>query len=83
MLRRRILINLLDIAVKYTELGKVTLRVDAGSASEPNRLMLTFQVLDTGIGISPEDQERIFDPFVQAGKTAGDLGFPSRESSWN
>ena len=30
--------------------------------------MLIFEVEDTGIGISPEDQQRIFDPFVQAGK---------------
>lgn len=65
---RRILINLLDNAVKYTESGKITLRVDARPGSEPKRRMLTFQVLDTGIGISPEDQARIFDPFVQVGK---------------
>jgi len=67
---RRILINLLDNAVKYTESGRITLRVDARPVNEPKRLMLTLEVLDTGIGISPEDQARIFDPFVQVGKAA-------------
>jgi signal transduction histidine kinase len=56
---RQVLINLLANAAKFTEHGTITLRaerVDAGVA---------FEVVDTGIGIAPADQERIFQPFSQ------------------
>ena len=61
---RQILINLLNNAVKFTPNGgQVTLRVrlkDTGKSP-----WLEFQVLDTGIGIAPEDQTRLFQAFVQ------------------
>ena len=56
---RQILINLLTNSVKFTEKGTVRLRL------EPERDGLAFRVEDTGIGISPENLERIFDPFWQ------------------
>jgi signal transduction histidine kinase/CheY-like chemotaxis protein len=68
---RQVLINLLGNAIKYTEQGIVTLRLSA-TATEP--LALTFEVEDTGVGIAPEDQEQIFDPFVQVGKRGSQKG---------
>lgn len=61
--RRRlcqILQNLLLNAVKFTSEGSVRLRVNATGAS------IQFFVDDTGIGIAPEDREKIFEPFTQA-----------------
>jgi len=68
---RQILINLLGNAIKYTEEGSITLRVNATPA-EP--LMLNLEVKDTGIGIAREDQARIFDPFVQVGQRGAQKG---------
>jgi signal transduction histidine kinase/DNA-binding NarL/FixJ family response regulator len=67
---RQVLINLLGNAIKFTEAGSVTLRLDAGRADDEGRFLLTFHVEDTGSGIAPEDQARIFEPFVQAGPAA-------------
>jgi CheY-like chemotaxis protein len=61
------LINLLGNAIKHTEKGSVTLRMDAQGAGDAGRVWLSFDVEDTGIGIALEDQERIFEPFVQVG----------------
>jgi signal transduction histidine kinase/DNA-binding NarL/FixJ family response regulator/HPt (histidine-containing phosphotransfer) domain-containing protein len=64
----QVLINLLANAIKFTERGTVTLRVaclDEGSDS----LHLRFSVMDTGIGIAPEDQTRLFAAFEQADST--------------
>lgn len=58
---RQVLVNLLGNAVKFTELGQITLRVGMGATPE----ILYVQVQDTGIGIAPEEQETIFDAFVQ------------------
>ena len=65
---RQVLINLVGNAIKYTEQGGVTLRLNARSADVPERLLLIVGVEDTGAGITPEDQARIFVPFVQVGK---------------
>jgi DNA-binding response OmpR family regulator len=54
---RQVLLNLLGNALRYTRSGGVTLRVDA------RRAVIVFEVSDTGIGIAPEDIERIFLPF--------------------
>jgi CheY-like chemotaxis protein len=69
---RQVLMNLISNAVKFTERGGVTLAVtlDDGEPGAPatgggNRVRLRFSVADTGIGISPQDQERIFAPFTQ------------------
>jgi two-component system sensor histidine kinase/response regulator len=64
---RQVLLNLLGNAVKFTEQGVVTLTVELVGSPEPaNRVQLRFKVVDTGIGISPEHQKRIFDAFEQA-----------------
>lgn len=60
---RQILINLLGNAVKFTEQGGVTFKV--GYEGD----LLCFQIEDTGIGIAPEDIEKIFKPFQQVGNS--------------
>jgi signal transduction histidine kinase/CheY-like chemotaxis protein len=56
----QILTNLVANAVKFTETGAVRVVVDRGEAG------LVFQVIDTGIGITPAQQRGLFDKFVQA-----------------
>jgi PAS domain S-box-containing protein len=58
---RQILTNLLGNAVKFTSRGEVTLQVRAECPEH-----LVFEVVDTGIGISKEDQAKLFQPFAQA-----------------
>lgn len=62
---RQILVNLVGNAIKFTERGEVVirLRVLAQDAATPQ---LRCEVYDTGIGIAPEAQTRIFDSFTQA-----------------
>jgi PAS domain S-box-containing protein len=62
---RQVLTNLIGNAVKFTDQGEVSVRVielEAGNALTG----LRFEVNDTGIGMSPEVQERLFQPFSQA-----------------
>ena len=70
---RQVLINLLGNAVKFTSQGSVTLKVDA-RPFEGERILLILEVQDTGVGIGPEDQARIFDAFVQAGQASTQKG---------
>lgn len=67
---RQILLNLLSNAVKFTDKGHVTLLVDA------RREVLRFDVIDTGMGIAPQDLERIFLPFERgsAGRRSAEAG---------
>ncbi|MCB9755624.1 MAG: response regulator [Myxococcales bacterium] len=62
---RQVLINLVSNAVKFTSRGGVTVAARA-VARTPDALTLRVEVRDTGIGISPEQQGRIFGRFVQA-----------------
>jgi len=62
---RQVLGNLVGNALKFTARGEIVIRVDLESAGD-GEVTLRFSVSDTGIGISPEDQQRIFAPFVQA-----------------
>jgi signal transduction histidine kinase/DNA-binding response OmpR family regulator len=61
----QILINLLGNAVKFTQEGEVMMHVTWGKESA-ERTLIEFAVVDTGIGIAPEVQERLFKPFTQA-----------------
>ncbi|HWK48239.1 MAG TPA: response regulator, partial [Steroidobacter sp.] len=61
---RQVLVNLGGNAVKFTERGEVTLRVTP-LESEDDRLRVRLEVADTGIGIEPVNQSRIFEEFVQ------------------
>ena len=70
----QVLINLMGNAVKFTERGRVTVRLAARPINGGQPTVLTLEVEDTGIGIAPEDQSRIFDVFVQAGNTTSQKG---------
>jgi PAS domain S-box-containing protein len=61
----QVLINLCSNAIKFTESGRVEVRVEVCS-SETANAMLRFCVLDTGIGIAPELQSQVFAAFTQA-----------------
>jgi len=83
---RQVLINLLGNAVKFTDNGGVLLRVSSQngclkkSSTEcelphtGTEMQLILEVEDTGVGISPQDRERIFQPFEQLGTGAGEEG---------
>ena len=71
---QQILINLADNAVKFTEHGSVTLRATVLDETETG-LTVRMCIEDTGIGIPPDAQERIFQPFEQAdGSTTRQYG---------
>ncbi|KAG9009764.1 hypothetical protein FRB94_011457 [Tulasnella sp. JGI-2019a] len=63
---RQILANFLSNAVKFTSRGSVTLRVRQEDGKIPGQLMMTFEVVDTGIGIEEGAISRLFSPFHQA-----------------
>ncbi|APA67924.1 sensor histidine kinase [Janthinobacterium sp. 1_2014MBL_MicDiv] len=62
---RQVLLNLMSNAVKFAGGGSVTLRV-RGERLDGDAWRLSFAVSDTGVGIALDDQQRIFEPFVQA-----------------
>jgi signal transduction histidine kinase/DNA-binding NarL/FixJ family response regulator len=71
-LLRQVLINLLSNAIKFTDQGKVTFSVTTQKVKDSQEEKITihsvrFQVEDSGVGISPEDLEKIFLPFEQVG----------------
>jgi PAS domain S-box-containing protein len=67
---RQILMNLLSNAVKFTGKGGVTGQISLESKDhEAGRVTLLFSVKDTGIGISPAQQKKIFEAFSQADST--------------
>lgn len=59
----QILINLINNAIKYTEKGSI--RIDCARRSDGPHRYLDIRVADTGVGIRPEDQERLFQMFTQ------------------
>lgn len=60
---RQSLLNLIGNACKFTERGTVTLRVQ--KYTDKNEPWISFEVIDTGVGISPENLKRLFQAFVQ------------------
>jgi signal transduction histidine kinase len=61
---KRIVINLLSNAIKFTESGQVMVQVQ-----EIDQTKIAIAVIDTGVGIAPEDQDKIFEAFRQADQT--------------
>ena len=62
---RQILVNLLGNAIKFTHQGEVVLRVTS-EAPTAQAVALHFSVRDTGVGVPPDRQQRVFEPFTQA-----------------
>ena len=62
---RQVLTNLLGNAIKFTDIGEVTVRVSCDMEKE-QECELRFRVSDTGMGISPETQKKLFKAFTQA-----------------
>jgi signal transduction histidine kinase/CheY-like chemotaxis protein len=62
---RQILINLLNNAVKFTKEGTVKLKTKI-TKRDNDKIAVCFKVVDTGIGLKPEQIEMIFKPFIQA-----------------
>ncbi|HJV70336.1 response regulator [Ideonella sp.] len=62
----QVLLNLLGNAIKFTDNGTVTLRA-CGEPKGPAQVLLRLDVEDTGVGMRPDDMERIFEPFEQVG----------------
>jgi signal transduction histidine kinase/DNA-binding response OmpR family regulator len=68
---RQVLLNLAGNAVKFTERGQIHVRAAPDEADRARGVpaevaAIRFEVTDTGIGISPDIQQRLFEPFVQA-----------------
>jgi two-component system, sensor histidine kinase and response regulator len=63
---RQVLLNLVGNAVKFTAEGEVVVRAWLDGPLEDGRLQVRFEVSDTGIGLDPEDADRLFDAFSQA-----------------
>ncbi len=71
---RQVLVNLLGNAIKFTKIGEVGLQVSLISRDE-DHVDLHFRVHDTGVGIAPEKQAKIFEAFAQAdGSTTREFG---------
>jgi len=66
---RQVLMNLISNAIKFTKKGSITLNVALQKMNEDHR-HVRFDVIDTGIGISPEKQAVIFESFTQADESA-------------
>jgi CheY-like chemotaxis protein/anti-sigma regulatory factor (Ser/Thr protein kinase) len=72
---RQVVINLVANAVKFTRQGRVTVTVGIDGPEDEGHTMAHFVVTDTGIGIAPEKQALIFEPFRQAdGSTTREFG---------
>ena len=63
---RQILLNLATNAIKFTESGEVVIRAGLAEAPTSRRMVVQFDVVDTGIGVDPTTAARLFEPFSQA-----------------
>jgi signal transduction histidine kinase len=71
---RQVLINLIGNAIKFTQEGRVQLQVRSEIVKE--ELLLSFTVSDTGVGMTPQEIDHLFEPFVQ-----GNAGITSAEGT--
>ncbi|MGH1372100.1 MAG: ATP-binding protein [Cellvibrionaceae bacterium] len=63
---RQILINLVGNAIKFTQQGSISINAFLSASEDPHKLRLRCDVIDTGVGISKENQNKLFDSFTQA-----------------
>ncbi|KAB0499637.1 transporter substrate-binding domain-containing protein [Pseudomonas vancouverensis] len=66
---KQVLSNLISNAIKFTEQGQVRVMLELHLTQDTSRVRMHLQVLDSGVGISEQDQLRLFEPFAQAGST--------------
>jgi signal transduction histidine kinase/CheY-like chemotaxis protein len=75
---RQVLVNLLGNAIKFTERGDIVLTISLAADDESGTstdLLVKFEVTDSGIGLTPEQQAKLFQPFTQAdGSTTRKFG---------
>ena len=64
----QVIINLMNNAVKFTEKGEITLKAKM-SPLPKNKKLLIFEIIDTGIGLKPEQVDKLFQSFSQADST--------------
>ncbi len=64
---RQVLINLIGNAIKFTELGSVTFQVEVLVDRTPHSSVIRFTIRDTGVGMTPAQLSKIFQPFEQVG----------------
>ncbi|MEX0929582.1 MAG: ATP-binding protein [Balneolales bacterium] len=62
---RQVLVNLLSNAIKFTEKGIVEFKIEETKKTKKGKTQLRFSVSDTGIGIEPHNQQKIFEAFLQ------------------
>ena len=69
---RQVLINLLSNAIKFTQRGGITMRVEASEipkqqtdAHSSSSVLLHFAIRDTGVGIAPDEIDKVFEAFIQ------------------
>lgn len=62
---RQILVNLIGNAIKFTEVGRVRVALSCDASVPGGKRMMRFNITDTGIGIDPEAQKQLFQPFSQ------------------
>lgn len=65
----QVLLNLVGNAIKFTDQGEITVRIQLQEAQEQNfsdQVVLCFEIIDTGVGLSQEQCARLFDAFSQA-----------------
>ena len=60
---RQVFLNLINNSLKFTEKGSITLKIERCKPSSQLYLILRFSFVDTGIGISSESNQRIFEPY--------------------
>jgi signal transduction histidine kinase/CheY-like chemotaxis protein/putative methionine-R-sulfoxide reductase with GAF domain len=65
---RQVILNLLSNAAKFTEKGTITIQAEVAIQGEQNEIVI--KVIDTGIGIAPEHQKNLFQPFTQVDGSA-------------
>ena len=66
---QKVLLNILNNAVKYTDIGKI--KMDVTAVNEKGIQNLTFTVLDTGCGIKEEDKDKIYNDYTEEKSSVG------------
>ena len=66
---RQVLINLIGNAIKFTERGSIRLEISLIQIEENLNPSMLFEVIDTGVGMSPKQLSEVFQPFTQADET--------------